>query len=264
MSAGPDGGADRPAEAADDGVPGVAVEYCGEWFRPRPGTPFDVGRDADLDVDDNPYLHRRFLRITWDDGMWWLANAGTRLSATVCDMTGGVQSWLPPGARLPLVFPVTAVIFTAGPTTYELAVHLDSSPYRTVGAEDALGGATTIGSVTWTTSQLQLIVALAEPMLRREGVALSRIPSSAQAAQRLGWALTRFNRKLDNVCDKLDRLGVSGLRGGPGAHATNRRARLVEYAVSSRMVTPADLALLERAADTDDDVADARPRPQEA
>ncbi len=82
-------------------------------------------------------------------------------------------------------------------------------------------------------------------MLRREGTALSEIPSSAQAARRLGWALTRFNRKLDNVCDKLDRLGVSGLRGGPGAHATNRRARLVEYAVSSRLVTAADLPLLD-------------------
>ena len=74
---------------------------------------------------------------------------------------------------------------------------------------------------------------------------MSELPSSAKAAERLGWTITRFNRKLDNVCDKLDRIGVKGLRGGPGALATNRRARLVEYAVASRLVTGDDLPLLD-------------------
>lgn len=242
MSAGPE---TREIRAGGE----VAVEYCGEWYRVSGGTSLDVGREADLCVDDNPYLHRRFLRVAADGGLWWLENLGSRLSATVCDPQGGVQSWLPPGARLPLVFPVTAVVFTAGPTTYEFFVHLDEPPYRAAPRPDEAAGATTIGGVSWTTSQLQLIVALAEPMLRREGSGLSEIPSSADAARRLGWALTKFNRKLDNVCDKLDRMGVSGMRGGPGALATNRRVRLVEYAVSSRMVTAADLPLLDEVDD---------------
>jgi len=89
------------------------------------------------------------------------------------------------------------------------------------------------------------IGAPAEPIVRREGTGFSAIPSSAEAAKTLGWALTRFNRKLDNVCDKLDRVGVAGLRGGGGKLATNRRARLVEHAVTSHLVTPADLYLLE-------------------
>ena len=38
---------------------------------------------------------------------------------------------------------------------------------------------------------------------------------------------------------------VKGLRGGPKQLATNRRARLVEYAVTSRLVTSADLPLLD-------------------
>jgi hypothetical protein len=75
------------------------------------------------------------------------------------------------------------------------------------------------------------------------------MPSSAEAAARLGWTMTRFNRKLDNVCDKLDRAGVKGLRGGSGGLATNRRARLVEYAVASRLVTAADLDLLDLTAE---------------
>ena len=41
------------------------------------------------------------------------------------------------------------------------------------------------------------------------------------------------------------RRGHGRLRGGPGALATNRRARLVEYAVASRLVTAADLPLLD-------------------
>ena len=86
---------------------------------------------------------------------------------------------------------------------------------------------------------------------------MSELPTSAQAAERIGWTLTRFNRKLDNVCDKLDRMGVQGLRGGVGKLASNRRARLVEYAVSSQLVTRSDLALLDdpalRAADDTQD-----------
>ena len=68
--------------------------------------------------------------------------------------------------------------------------------------------------------------------------------------------MSRFNRQLDNVCDKLDRMGVQGLRGGVGKLASNRRARLVEYAVSSQLVTRSDLSLLDdpalRAADDQD------------
>ncbi len=71
------------------------------------------------------------------------------------------------------------------------------------------------------------------------------IPSSSQAARRLGWPLTTFNRKLDNVADKLDRIGVKGLRGGPDSRATKRRARLVEYAVTSQLVRNDDLYLLD-------------------
>jgi hypothetical protein len=66
------------------------------------------------------------------------------------------------------------------------------------------------------------------------------------AAARLGWTLYAFTRKLDTVCGKLERDGVAGLRGGRGKLATNRRARLVEHAVATRLVTREDLVLLEQ------------------
>ena len=114
---------------------------------------------------------------------------------------------------------------------------------RAVQHED--DGTTTIGAVSLTPSQRLLLIALCEPILRGGMVGASQLPSSAAAAARLGWPLTTFNRKLDNVCDKLDREGVQGLRGGVGKLATNRRARLVEHAILSRLVTPQDLDLLE-------------------
>ncbi|WP_368497794.1 hypothetical protein [Herbiconiux sp. A18JL235] len=230
----------------------ASVEFCGEWFTLDPARPFEIGREADLDIDDNQYLHRRFLQIANVDGMWWLSNVGSRLSATVSDASRTMQAWLAPGARMPIVFGLTTVVFTAGPTSYEFTVHTSAPTFVDLTPVPDASGATTVGAVTFTASQKLLILALAETMLRREGTGTSEIPSSQAAAERLGWALSRFNRKLDNVCDKLSRSGVEGLRGGVGALATNRRARLVEYAVLSRLVTKADLPLLDQPHDEAD------------
>ncbi|GAA2981934.1 hypothetical protein JOD63_002574 [Microbacterium terrae] len=224
----------------------LTVEFAGESFAVAPDGAFTVGREGDLAIDDNLFLHRQFLRIDNHDGLWLLSNVGARLSATVTDAGGRVQAWLAPGARLPLVFEATSVIFSAGPTTYELTIHMAEPAFR----ETAAGpgdddGLSTIGDVPLTHSQRVMILALAEPVLRREGTGMSELPTSAQAAQRLGWTLTRFNRKLDNVCDKLDRMGVQGLRGGVRSYATNRRVRLVEHAMAARLVTRDDLPLLD-------------------
>ncbi|WP_417510444.1 hypothetical protein [Microbacterium sp.] len=243
----------NPAElvqnAERDGASAVAplrLEFAGEWYDLNPGEPFIIGREGDLEVDDNPYLHRHFLELRHRDGLWWLANVGVRLAATISSAGGAVQSWLSPGARMPLVFERNVIVFTAGPVTYEVNLLTDEAPYEVSRAVDAvMSGETTVMPVSFTTLQKQLIVALAEPMLRREGVSMNELPSSSAAAERLGWTMSKFNRKLDNVCDKLDRMGVQGLRGGPGKLATNRRARLVEYAVTSQVVTRADLPLLD-------------------
>lgn len=237
-------GTDRGAASA------LRVEFCGEWY--DVDGEFVVGRDsdegaADLLIDDNPYLHRRFLRIYEDFGLWWLANVGSLLSATVTDATGAVQAWLAPGARLPIVFERMQVLFSAGSTTYEFTIHAASDYYNTSTAVAGSGGTTTIAPVLLTSSQRLLIVALAEHVLRQTSPGRGEVPTSAEAAARLDWSMTTFNRKLDNVCEKLDKIGVAGLRGGQGKLATNRRLRLIEYAVATRLVGPEDLYLLDRA-----------------
>ena len=80
------------------------VDYCGERYEIDEGGELLIGREGDLAIDDNPYLHRTFLRIYPDFGMWWLANVGNLLSATVADATGAVQAWLAPGQSCPSSF----------------------------------------------------------------------------------------------------------------------------------------------------------------
>lgn len=226
----------------------IRVEFCGEWFTLDGSTPFSIGRESDLTIDDNPYLHRTFLSLSHEFGLWWLSNVGNLLSATVSDGTGTVQAWLAPGAKLPIVFETMHVMFSAGSTTYDFTIHAGADFFNTSVSAIESGGTTTMLPVALTTSQRLLVVALAEHVLAQAVPGRGTIPSSNEAATRLGWTMTTFNRKLDNVCDKLAKLGVDGLRGGRGKLATNRRARLVEYAVSTRIVSVDDLVLLDQAA----------------
>lgn len=223
----------------------LQIEYCGEWTTVEPGKPFGIGRESDLVIDENPYLHRTFLTLNAAHDLWWLHNAGQLLSATVSDSSGSVQAWLAPGARLPIVFQTMHVLFSAGSTTYDFTIHAEADVYTTSLTAEASDAGTTIMPVSLTPSQRLLILALAEPLLAQPTAGRATVPSSAEAAARLGWSMTTFNRKLDNVCEKLDKIGVHGLRGGRGRLATNRRARLVEYAVATRLVSVDDLPLLD-------------------
>lgn len=221
------------------------LEFCGEWHVLPSDRHFVIGREGDLVIDDNPYLHRRFLDIEHRDEFWWMANRGNQLSATLSDREGRFQAWLAPGAHVPLVFEAMTVRFTAGATSYDFNVFLPSPIFEFTPLAGPSDGSTTLGRVVFTPEQHLLVVALAEPSLRTDGTGRSPVPSSAEAASRLRWPLTKFNRKLDNVCQKLKRAGVRGLHGEAGNLASDRRARLVEYAMAVRLVTPADLALLD-------------------
>lgn len=233
-------------------VASLQVEFCGELIEVEGDSTFSIGRDADLVVDDNPYLHRRFLELSWHDGLWWLANVGGQLAATLSTEEARLQAWLAPGTHLPVVFPVTAVRFTAGRTSYELTLYISAPPFTGVTPTRAAGAdmATTLGQIALTLDQRLLIVAIAEPVLRSDLARSVDLPSSAEAAARLGWPITKFNRKLDNVCQKLKKAGVQGLHGDSERLASGRRARLVEYAMAVRLVTTADLTLLEAQADS--------------
>jgi hypothetical protein len=229
----------------------LVLEFAGSEIEIEPGTAFAIGREGDLVVDDNQFLHRQFLTLSDSSGVWVLANVGDQLAATVSDSMGRLEAFLGPGAVLPIVFEEITVRFTAGPTTYDFTLRHDEPIFRAsplIEANlDASRGATTIGRIVLTQDQQLLILALAESGLESGGGRSAVLPTSAQAARRLGWTVTKFNRKLDNVCDKLSKLGVRGLQGDVSSLASNRRARLVEYALAVRLVTREDLQVLNQA-----------------
>lgn len=222
----------------------LIIDFCGEIRELGEDDELTIGRSADLQIDDNPFLHRRFLHFARREGLWWVSNVGSQLTATVADRDGLFQAWLAPDARLPLVFNSTVVWFTAGPTAYEVLLDIDPPCYETPAGTAPSDGASTVGRLSLTPDQKLLILALAEPALRhgRRG----EVPSSAVAAARLGWTQTKFNRKLDNVCEKLARQGAKGLHGSSDKLASSRRTRLVEYALAARIVIRDELPLLER------------------
>jgi hypothetical protein len=235
---------DEETSMSDRGQRRPEVHFCGE-VTPVDHEPFTIGRDADVVIeDDNRFLHRQFLSLSSSQGVWLLANVGTQLTATVSDPDGRLEAFLSPGAVLPLVFDETVVRFTAGPTSYEFSVVLPDPAFVAGQIDENDTGDTTVGRTVMTPDQLRLILALAEPALLGRARGGTALPTSAEAAQRLGWTTTKFNRKLDNVCQKLAAQGVRGLHGEPGRLASNRRARLVEYALAVRLVTRDDLALI--------------------
>lgn len=226
-------------------IPRLILDFCGEIYEVDPSLPFTIGREADLVLDeDNPFLHRVFLKIEHDAGLWWLRNVGSALSATVSANQGEMQAWLSPMGQLPLVFPLVGVWFTAGDMTYEFEMTITDSPWESVSIETAKDGSITMGATTLTVDQKVLIAVLAEDILRRQNRGAGSIPTSQKAADRLGWPVTKFNRKLDYLCRKLSNIGVQGLHGGPGKLASSRKARLVEYCLGTQMISIDDLSLL--------------------
>jgi hypothetical protein len=228
---------------------GATVLFCGEERHLAPHESLVIGREADISVDDNRFLHRRFLQVACLEGMWLLRNVGSLLTATVSDPQGLIQSWLAPGAQVPLVSMHTIVYFTAGPTTYEVEIVLAEPPFS-IGPMVMLGeasasGTTTVSGLSLSAKQKLVVLSLTERALRRGDRSATSIPSTKLAAQRLGWTVVAFNRQLDNLCQKLAAIGVRGLHGDAENLAANRRARLAEYALAVRLVSRADLSLLD-------------------
>lgn len=235
----------QSANAATTSNGALLLDFGGRRERIPEGTTFVIGRGTELSIDDNPYVHRRFLEIAQRDGMWWLTNVGSGLTASVASADGLAQSWLAPGATMPVVFGATTVMFTAGETTYEFTLAADAPFYQVSASWDA--GADADG-VAETLSPVQriLLSALAEPMLRHSDDGSVQLPSMEQVAVRLGWPLEKLERRVGTLCNKFARLGIQGLeRNSRGELLASARSRIVEHAVGARIVTPEDLELLD-------------------
>jgi hypothetical protein len=227
----------------------LTVSFVGEEWVVAPEETLTFGRAADLAVDEaNPYLHRVVGRFLCHQGVWWLENLGDQVDVELVAERGALTR-LPAraGDDRPVLATVTAprftVTFEAGGIRYELEGRLARPPV-TPGPEPA--GATGVrtsafGKVRLTDEERALVLALAAPCLRDPSAGPDALPANRQVAHALGWPITKFNRKLDYLCRRLTRRGVPGLQGGRGTEATNRRWRLVEHAITARLVTRRDL-----------------------
>jgi hypothetical protein len=229
------------------------VDFCGEERALAPDGELTFGRAGDLEIDDNPYLHRLLGRFVPRDGVWWLDHLGTRTPLSVRDTHGPSAATVAPGTSLALTHGEFVVSFSAGPTNYELLGATEEHEWAIdlLGAE-GLAGTRTLewGRVELNADQRLLLLAMCEHRLVDPGALDGALPTNRQGAARLGWSLPKFNRKLDHLCEKLHRAGVAGVHGGAGASALDRRRRLVDHVLEAGLVAPSELPLLdeERAA----------------
>ena len=221
----------------------LAVEFLGDRRDLADGDDLTFGRAADLEVDDNQFMHRLVGRFVCREGVWWVQNLGTRSRLELLDVDSGTLVELAPGQQLPIVARTFVVRFTAGPTSYELNGVRSGEPLRADAAGEVVGTATVdFGDVPLSPEQHLLVVALFESKLRT-----GRIEGGSVMAARLGWSANKFNRKLDVVCEKLHRAGVPGVKGAVGLNADGRRETLLSWALSNGVVTRNDLALVRAA-----------------
>jgi hypothetical protein len=227
----------------------LIVDFAGEERVLQPGDELTFGRAGDLVIDENRYLHRVLGRFSWSRGMWWLTNLGSSIPLTVSDVAGPSFSRIAPGSSFAISFESCVVLFEAGGCNYELVLDLaDGGPDTTVFEADEVPDwsdevTTTASSLPLSREQRLLLIALAEAQLR-DPAAGSELPTNRQISSRLGWTITKYNRKLDGLCTKFAAAGVSGLRGTSDALARDRRLRLVDHAINAGVVTADDLVLL--------------------
>ncbi len=228
----------------------LRVDFIGEVAEIEPGRELTFGRQADLHIDDNRHLHRVLGRF-WSRGdAWWLTNEGRAITIQIADADSRSNVMLAPGSEIALSFPNSILRFRAGITDYEVIVRVPDRDAEDGDAEDDPLEADdsdldtiALGDLMLTDEQRLLLLALAEGTLR-DPHSNDELPTNRAVARRLGWSITKFNRKLDNLCNRFSKLGVGGLRGSIDQLATDRRRRLVEHAVESGLIARSQLSLL--------------------
>ena len=223
---------------------GLFLEFDGDEITLTTAQTLTFGRAADLVVGaDNMYLHRSLGCFVWDGGAWALQNLGRFIAITVVDRLGSARVRIGPGDTALIGFGEFSIRFVAGDESYEINGALEEPTELELGEREATDTAE-YAKVDLNHEQRQLVACLAEPLLLGHEDWLVLMPSNREVADRLGWPITKFNRKLDYVCRRLGEQGVSGMRGVDGQQATVRRHRLVQVLTDRGTVTAADLALL--------------------
>lgn len=228
------------------------LTYLGEVRRVDSTEHFLFGRGAgnNLDVERKPddLLHRRLGRVFHHNGIWWIVNDGTHLSIAINDRSSTSSIVLAPGGSAALTFAHGAICFSARRPDYQILIDVDVDDDAS-GANDAITRPPT-GPQTSNQADLPLVgeqrlllIALAESKLTAPHKPLE-LPANKAVARRFGWGEKAFDGKLRRLCEKFDRWGMPGLIGETVDPATDRRRKLVDYAIDRRIITKDDLELI--------------------
>jgi hypothetical protein len=221
----------------------LVVSFCGDARRLQLGDTLTFGRAGDIAIDDNPFLHRHLGLLFSRGDSWWLQNTGSQIQIGVRDLDTNSHISAAAGAEVPLPFRRALLTFDVSRTHYEIELEISGTaePLAPPPRETAGSPTVHIGEMALNEEQRLLLVALALPRLREPHRPDRPLPSNQDVATLLGWSITKYNRKLDYLCEKFERAGLHGLRGERGELATQRRQRLVQYALDSKLIGLEDI-----------------------
>lgn len=206
----------------------LELEFAGETMRAERTVTF--GRDADLELDNNPFLHRRTGAFVRDGDTWSIHNVGSKLFLTVVS-GDGTRAELPPGTRHAIVHGTGLVRVVAGRSTYEINYALaaePAAPAAALGAPDD-GTETVQVDLALTPREIDFLVTFARPALL--GLA-EPMPTYADVAGT--WDVSP--KTLDNALQSIKRkFRAAKLVRDQGLDA------VVQVAIQHSLITRADL-----------------------
>jgi hypothetical protein len=209
-------------------APGLTVQFVGETYHPTRDLVF--GRQAELSLDDNNYLHRQAGRFRLRAETWWLENLGRRLRLTMVSSDGSVID-LRPGASSPLLGDAGEVALTAGPTRYAIEYRLAQSQVSWEDTVDYRGpGADTMTYGTMLTPrELDFVVVMAQGRLTGR---LGPLPSHGEIAEIWGVSHKTVDNTLQRLRAKLRKQNITFVQSSE---------TLIDYLVTQGLLTIADL-----------------------
>ena len=219
---------DLTPDLAPDLAPDLTVRFVGEVYRPLRELVF--GRDAELSLDDNSYLHRQAGRFRRRDSTWWLENLGRRLRLTMVSADGSVID-LQPGGSSPLLGTMGEISLTAGPTRYEIEYELERSQHywEDTGPVSPAGADTMTFGPMLTPRELDFVVVMAQGRLTGR---LGPLPSHGEIADIWGVSHKTVDNTLQRLRTKLRNHNVTFVQSSE---------TMVDYVVTQGLVTLADL-----------------------
>jgi hypothetical protein len=217
---------------------GLTVEACGSTTRLRPGETLTFGRAESctmcLDPDDAA-ISRLAGEVERIGEVWFVTNRSTSRPFAVVDALG-LRRVLAPGQR-DAIEGRTRVIVDGTGVKHELI--FQGPPPRTDKTAAVTGMPTAAGQdVVINDADRRALVALFAGYLQ-EGRRYDPSPRSYEAAaKRLGWPRTTLVKRVEYIRTRLTNAGVPNLQGW------NALSALAEYALTTKLITPADLRLI--------------------